>query len=433
MEVGDRTAVTPAPIDRGAAGGFRRDTTTPLAFRNRSGHVLNGRLETGPVPVKQWAIFAHCFACGKKSNTAVRISRALARQGIGVLRFDFSGLDESEGEFGHGLSQDIPDIEDAIEHMRNSGRPVALLVGHSMGGVAALAVARSDPSIRSVATIGTPFQPRSHERRVATVDGPPDHTSAALWAGVGSTDRREAIASLGKALLVIQAADDTVVPVDDAKALFDAAPHPRSLMLLDRGDHFVQDPADAEYVAAGIAAWSSRHSPSGTGPIDKLEKGTVRAEETGLGRFQLMVRTGSGQLIADEPPEAGGLGSGLAPYQLLQAALAACTAMTCRLYADRKGWTLARVSVEVSRQAMGPNGVETYHKQVAFVGDLDARQRGRLIEIAGKCPVHRTLAGGVAIETREVDPVATNPGGAATRSALGTGGHGREPSDSPGV
>ncbi|MBL8593696.1 MAG: alpha/beta fold hydrolase [Devosia sp.] len=402
----DQVATRSASVLQGgvaAQGGS--DMTIRLAFRNRAGHLLHGRLEVGPVPVRQWAIFAHCFACGKKSNTAVRISRALARHGIGVLRFDFTGLDESEGAFGHGLSQDIADLEDAIDHMRLSGRPVTLVVGHSMGGVAALAVAHSDPSIRAVATIGAPFKPRLRPESHSTDDGPPDHSSAALWDGAGPDRQREAIASLGKALLVVHAADDTVVPVDDASALFEAAAHPKSLLLLDRGDHFVQDPADAGYVAAGIAAWNSRHAPSAEQPVERLE-GIVRAEETGIGKFQLAVRTSSGRLIADEPVSAGGLGSGPAPYELLEAALAACTVMTCRLYADRKGWNLRRVSAEVEREARGRDGTEIYRKRVAFEGDLDSAQRERLTEIAGRCPVHRTLTGGgVVIETREADPV----------------------------
>lgn len=412
----DLDAVVLASAGRDAAArGW--DTTRRLTFRNRSGHLLHGRLETGPVPLRQWAIFAHCFACGKKSNTAVRISRALARHGIGVLRFDFTGLDESEGEFGHGLSQDIADLDDAIEHMHNSGRPVALVVGHSMGGVAALAVARSHPSIQAVATIGAPFQPEWLQPDASVADGPPDHSSAAMWDGVRPADQREAIASLGKALLVIHAADDTVVPVNDANGLFDAAPHPKSLLLLDRGNHFIQDPADAEYVAASIAAWSSRHVPSNKEPLDPLGNGIVRAEETGIGKFQLVVSTPSGSLIADEPVSAGGLGSGPAPYELLEAALAACTVMTCRLYADRKGWNLRRVSVAVEREARGRDGTEAYRKQVAFDGDLNSAQRERLTEIAGRCPVHRTLTGGgVVIETREVDPVVD--GASLDRNAL---------------
>ncbi|MGE3720102.1 MAG: alpha/beta fold hydrolase [Bauldia sp.] len=405
-----------ASVGRGATVRGGGDTTR-LTFRNRDGNLLHGRIEVGPVPVRQWAIFAHCLACGKKSNTAVRISRALARHGIGVLRFDFTGLDESEGEFGRGLSQDIADLEDAVEHMRVSGRPVALVVGHSMGGVAALAVASSHPEIRAVATIGAPFRPRDTQPSAIARGGPPDHASPALWDGVEPADQRRAIASPGKALLVIHAADDTVVPVDDASALFEAAPHPKSQLLLDRGEHFIQDLADAEYVAAGIAAWASRHVPREGEPLARLPDGIVRAEETGIGKFQLAVSTPSGTLIADEPSSAGGLGSGPAPYELLAAALAACTVMTCRLYADRKGWNLRRVSAEVEREARGRDGTEIYRKRVVFEGDLDSAQRERLIEIAGRCPVHRTLTGGgIVIETSGADPVVDGDGGTRMRS-----------------
>ncbi len=381
----------------------------PFSFQNAAGETLDGALEIGAPPSRAYAVFAHCFTCDKSSRAAVRISRVLAARGIGVLRFDFTGLGESEGEFGEGLSRDADDIACAVRAMEGTGRPVQLLIGHSFGGAAVLAVAGRLDGIRAVAVIGAPFDPehvlkhleapgsgaKGAETGAVTIGGRPFKLSAGFAENIRSHNQQPRLASLNKALLVLHSPTDDVVSIEHASKVFLAARHPKSFISLDDAGHLLGRRQDADYVATCIAAWAEPY-------LRKVENdrpaadGGVRIEETGAGKFQVMVTTPAAQFFADEPRDVGGLDSGPTPFELVGAGLGVCTAMTCRLYADRKAWPLARTTVEIHN---GPTvaGRRSFVRQVGFEGDLDTAQRTRLLEIANKCPVHRALEAGMDV------------------------------------
>lgn len=390
-------------------------TAVDFDFESAAGHRLTGVLETGPGPVRAWAVFAHCFTCDKTSLAAVRVSRALAEAGVGVLRFDFTGLGESEGVFGAGLSGDVRDVVCAAKAMEASGRTPRLLVGHSFGGAAALAAAGALETVAAVAVIATPFD----AEHVLTHVGPgieslaPGRRVPVSIAGrdfelgpdfvedIRSHNQRARIEGLKRALLVLHSPVDDIVSIDNASGIFLTARHPKSFVSLDHADHLLTDRADADYAARVIAAWASRY----VGDVDAQADAPappaqgLRVEETGGGKFQVRVTTASGGFFADEPVSVGGLGTGPTPYDLLGAGLGACTAMTCRLYADRKDWPLERVVVEVGHTARTASGPDHFTRKIRFAGDLDEAKRTRLLEIADRCPVHRTLTESAVIST----------------------------------
>lgn len=396
--------------------------TRTFDFANRRGRSLSGRLEVPEGPVRAWAVFAHCFTCDKRSLAAVRVSRALAERGVGVLRFDFTGLGESEGELAEsGFSANVDDLLDAVARMRAQGCAPALLVGHSLGGAAVLAAAGEVPEARAVAVIGAPCQPEhvlrlmvgapDAEGRVALdVGGRQVTLDPAFVEDLKRQDPARRIAALDRALLVLHAPGDAVVGIDNASAIFAAARHPKSFVSLDGADHLLSAAADADYAAGVIAAWADRYLPATDPAPEDDEPERVTAEETGAGRFQTRITTGGRSFVADEPEAVGGLGSGPSPYALLSAALGACTVMTVRLYAERKGWPLERARAVVRHERRsGAEPADLFEREVGFSGPLDDAQRARLLEIAGRCPVHRTLERGARVETRAEVP----PGAAA--------------------
>ena len=379
-------------------------------FENAAGRRLSGVLETGPRPPRAFAVFAHCFTCDKRPHAAVRVSRALAECGIGVLRFDFTGLGESEGDFGGGLSSDVADIVAAVEAMGAAGHEVQILIGHSFGGAAVLAAAGRCDSVRAVAVINAPADAEhvlkhiegdlNGEGRVPVeVAGRRFELGAGFVRDLSGHDQKARIARLHRALLILHAPRDEVVGIDNATEIFIAARHPKSFVSLDDADHLLTERADSDYAAGVIAAWAERYVEAEAPTAAPRAPDAVRVEETGGGKFQVEVQAGPARFLADEPVEVGGLDSGPSPYDLLGAALGACTAMTCRLYADRKGWPLDRVTVEVSHTARTAQTKDRFRREVGLEGDLDAEQRQRLIEIAEKCPVHRTLTEGAEVAT----------------------------------
>lgn len=392
-------------------------TAVDFDFANPAGRKLTGVLETGPGPVRAWAVFAHCFTCDKTSLAATRVSRALADHGIGVLRFDFTGLGESEGEFGKGLSGDVQDVVCAARAMEATGRTPRLLIGHSFGGAAALAAAGALDSVAAVAVIGTPFDAEhvlthvgealegaTPGRRVpVSIAGRDFELGADFVEDIRSHNQQARIAGLKRALLVLHSPVDDIVSIDNASGIFQAARHPKSFVSLDDANHLLTREADADYAAAVIAAWAGRYvgdltdQGEATAPMQGL-----RVEETGGGQFQVRVITASGSFLADEPASVGGLGSGPTPYDLLGAGLGACTAMTCRLYADRKGWPLERVVVEVGHVAKTASAPDRFTRKIGFGGGLDEDQQARLMEIADRCPVHRTLTESAVISTERL-------------------------------
>jgi uncharacterized OsmC-like protein/pimeloyl-ACP methyl ester carboxylesterase len=388
---------------------------TAFNFANTSGRELSGVLERGDGPARAWAVFAHCFTCDKTSLAATRLSRALADLGVGVLRFDFTGLGESEGEFGKGLSGDIQDVVCAARAMTDQGMTPQLLVGHSFGGAAVLAAAGELDMIKAVAVIGAPFDAEHVLTHVdpALIDAaagqcvPVEIGGRAFELGadfvrdIRGQNQKARIENLGRALLVLHSPVDEIVSIDNASGIFLAARHPKSFVSLDHANHLLTDKVDSDYAASVVAAWASRYLDLAAEPVEAPVQG-VRVEETGAGKFQVRVVTPSTTFLADEPVSVGGLDSGPTPYDLLSAGLGACTAMTCRLYAERKKWPLERVVVEVGHTARTASEPDRFVRKIAFQGELDEAQHVRLLEIADRCPVHRTLTESAVVETERL-------------------------------
>jgi putative redox protein len=399
-------------------------------FTGAAGQKLAGRLDLPDHAPRGYALFAHCFTCTKNSLAAVRIARALAARGFGVLRFDFTGLGGSEGKFSEGgFSGDVADLLSAADQMAKAGMAPKLLVGHSLGGAAVLAAAAELPEIAAVATVAAPFdvQHVTHlfkggldtilEKGEAEVQlgGRPFTIRRSFIDDLRTHDQGARIARLHHPLLVLHSPVDQTVGIENASSIFLAARHPKSFVSLDSADHLLTRETDATYVADVIATWASRYLEAAA-PMPELEplQDQVLVQETGAGKFQAEVRTGTTRFLVDEPATAGGLGSGPGPYDLLCAALGACTSMTLRLYADQKQWPLARTRVAVGHtKDKDRKPADLFTRSIALEGALDATQRTRLMEIANKCPVHRTLEAGSAIETNEI-PTATVPSAQAS-------------------
>jgi uncharacterized OsmC-like protein/pimeloyl-ACP methyl ester carboxylesterase len=379
---------------------------------------ISGWLETPETTPRGWAIFAHCFTCGKESRAAVHISRALSRAGIGVLSFDFAGTgSDSRTDGAVSFASDIGDLRAAAAAMSAAGMTPTLLVGHSLGGTAAIAAAAEMPDIAAVATIGAPadlkhilslVQPgdldtvaRVGEAKVE-IAGRPFLIRRSFIDAVETIDVEKSIASLRRPLLIMHSPLDQVVGIDHASRIFIASRHPKSFISLDTADHLLTNGTDAIYAAAMVAAWATRFMPTLSDDLSQVEvaKGVV-ATETLAGKFQLVVRSGDHTLLADEPASVGGLGSGMSPYELVSAGLAACTVMTMRLYANRKGFPLERASTTVEhRKVADMMPPDRFTRTIVLEGPLDEDQRARILEIADRCPVDLTLVRGSDVPTK---------------------------------
>ncbi len=400
-------------------------------FPNASGHRLAGLLDRPPGEARAFALFAHCFTCGKESRAAKRIAEGLTALGIAVLRFDFTGLGSSEGEFANtSFSSNVADLIAAADHLRRTESAPAILIGHSLGGAAVLAAAGEIPEARAVVTIAAPSDP-GHVTGLFAEHVPAIEAQGQLevkLAGRAFSIRREfladvaeqrleaRIAALRKALLVFHAPTDDVVGIDNASRIFQAAKHPKSFVSLADADHLLSRRSDAAYVANVIAAWAERYLEMAPEiPREApAEEGAVLVRETQAGRFQQAVLVGAHRFFADEPVKVGGLDSGPSPYDLLLAGLGGCTAMTLRLYAERKGLSLDSVTVSLRIGKIHASDCETcetkegmidrIERTITLDGALDRDTRARLMEIADKCPVHRTLTSEVEIRTTERNP-----------------------------
>jgi uncharacterized OsmC-like protein/alpha-beta hydrolase superfamily lysophospholipase len=397
-------------------------------FRNAEGQQLAALLDRPEGDIRAVALFAHCFTCGKHNRAARHIADGLKQRGIAALRFDFTGLGASEGEFANTtFSSNVDDLVAAADHLRQTLAAPAILIGHSLGGAAVLAAAHRIPEALAVATIAAPFDPAHviglFKERVAdigakgevevTIAGRSFHIRRALLDDIAEQKLATHIASLRKALLVFHSPTDDTVGIDNASHIFTTAKHPKSFISLAGADHLLSRSGDAVYVANVIAAWAERYldMTAGAETAAEIPEGTVIVRETGNGQFQQEVAVGKHRLLADEPAAAGGRDTGPGPYDLLLAALGACTSMTIRLYADRKQIPLARTLVRLRHGKIyaadcadcetKEGKIDHIDREISFEGVLDAATRARLLEIADKCPVHRTLTSEVDIRTVE--------------------------------
>ncbi len=406
--------------------------TERFTFTGHDGHELAARLDLPEGPHLATALFAHCFTCSKDIPAARRISARLAGAGIAVLRFDFTGLGHSGGEFENtSFTTNVEDLVRAADALAARDMPPSLLVGHSLGGAAVLAAASRIDSALAVATIAAPFDPGhvTHNfdgalERIATdgsaeveLGGRPIRIGRKFVEDVRAENLAPKISGLKRALLVLHAPRDDTVGIDNATEIFKAAKHPKSFVTLDSADHLVTDPGDAEYAAGVIAAWAQRYLDlKHPAPPPGAPEGVVRVCEVDPDGFLQDVHAGPHHYVrADEPEAYGGTDRGMSPYGFLASGLGACTSMTIRMYARRKGWPLDHVSVDVTHDKVhaqdadgsSPAKIDSFVRTIRLRGNLGDDQRQRLLEIADKCPVHRTLEQTSRIETRLAAPDTT--------------------------
>lgn len=405
--------------------------TERITFPGHDGSELSARLDRPVGPHLATALFAHCFTCSKDILPARRIAARLAAAGIAVLRFDFTGLGQSEGEFADTtFTSNVDDLIAAASRLAGMDMTPALLIGHSLGGAAVLKAGAQLDTVKAVVTLGAPFAPDHVTQSftgkleeivadgVAEVDlgGRNFMIGRDFLEDIRAEKLGPAIRKLDAALLVMHAPLDQVVGIDNAQAIFQAAMHPKSFVTLDDADHLISRAEDAEYAAGVIAAWAARYLDlKAPEPPSDAPEGVIRVTEADPDGFMQDVTNGPfHHLLADEPEAFGGTNRGLSPYGFLSAGLGACTSMTIRMYARRKGWPLDHVRVDVTHAkvhaedaaedaAQGEGGkgqkVDQFNRKVYLRGDLDADQRARLLEIADRCPVHKTLHKKNRIET----------------------------------
>ncbi len=396
-----------------------------IDFPGATGANLAARLDLPAKPIA-FALFAHCFTCNKDIFAAPRIAQGLTARGIAVLRFDFTGLGASEGEFANtNFSSNVQDLVAAADYLRKNHGAPALLIGHSLGGAAVLAAAPHVPEATAVVTIGSPASADhvTHnfsanlaeiaEKGTATValSGRSFTITKQFLDDVAEQNILEGLPKLKKALLVCHSPRDEYVGIENATKIFVAARHPKSFLSLDTADHLLRKREDAIYAADMIAAWASRYLPAVEEPA-ALPAGTVEVNETLAGHLAQRVRAGRHVLLAGEPVAVGGDDSGPGPYDYLLAALGACTSMTMRLYAERKGIAAERFSVRLSHRRIHAEdcadcetkegNIGEITRDISIEGDLPESARTRLMEIADRCPVHETLTHEIKIRSRLV-------------------------------
>ncbi|MCI4666002.1 MAG: bifunctional alpha/beta hydrolase/OsmC family protein [Neomegalonema sp.] len=399
--------------------------TERILFDGHAGDKLAARLDLPEFETRAYALFAHCFTCGKDIAAARRVAQRLTEQGVAVLRFDFTGLGHSKGEFANtSFTSNVDDLVQAAAWLAAERAAPKLIIGHSLGGAAAIAAAARLPEVRAVATIGAPADPGhvlhnfGGDLAKIRADGEADVELAGrrFRIGRGFVEDVEAasldqiLATLKRPLLVMHAPRDEFVGIDNASHIFAAAKHPKSFVSLDNADHLLTREEDAAYAADVIAAWAGRYAL----PTSSLEAGAadaslVRSAEVDPARFLQSIYAGGRHFHADEPKSVGGEGLGPTPYDLVAAGLAACTSMTVRMYARRKGLKLDRVYVDVSHQKIHASDcadceaahgrVDEFSRTVYLEGELSETERAKLMEIADKCPVHRTLEGEIKVRT----------------------------------
>ncbi len=384
-----------------------------FTFHGADGTRLAGRLDLPAGTPRATALFAHCFTCSKDFVASRRIAQGLVDNGIAVLRFDFTGLGHSEGEFANAtFSSNVDDLAAAADALRARGTAPTLLVGHSLGGAAVIAAAPRIPEVKAVATINAPADPahvvhQFHDRRAeierdgeaeVSLAGRPFTIRKSFLDDVAANTLDDRLAGLHRALLVLHAPLDTTVGIENATRLFVGAKHPKSFVTLDGADHLLTRPTDAAYAATVIAAWASRYMPEAPA-IPAPDSGVHVIESGTKGFLNTIAAPRDRSILADEPKSVGGTDRGLTPFELVGAGLGACTTMTMRMYANRKGWPAGAATAHVTWSQKDRYN-STFNRTITLSGDLTAEQRARLIEIADRCPVHRMLEGTITVETQ---------------------------------
>lgn len=403
-----------------------------VTFTGSKGESLAARMDMPAGFIRATAIFAHCFTCSKDILAAKRIAGELSAKGIAVLRFDFTGLGASDGDFANtNFSSNVGDLVRAADFLRQNYEAPSVLVGHSLGGAAVLCAALKIPEVKAVATIGAPADAehvvhnfgasleeieRDGEATVSLA-GRPFKIQKQFLDDVRTQSVEQHTGKLKSALMVLHSPIDQTVGIENAAAIFTAAKHPKSFVSLDSADHLLSNPDDAAYAASVISAWASRYIGADRPAVESSDREGVLVAETGEGKFQNYVRSGSHRLLTDEPTSVGGLDSGPSPYDFLAVALGACTSMTLRMYATFKKLDIGAVSVTVlhekihatdceacAEDMMTPSGkIDQFERRISIEGEVDPALHGKLLEIADKCPVHKTLEGRATVVTRIVE------------------------------
>ncbi|BBB25655.1 bifunctional alpha/beta hydrolase/OsmC family protein [Amphritea japonica] len=399
--------------------------TERLEFTGHDGSLLAARLDLPVGKPAAYALFAHCFTCSKDIQAAKRIAQRLASLGIAVLRFDFTGLGHSQGEFANtGFSSNMQDLLLAVSFLREQYAAPQLLIGHSLGGAAVLAMAGQVPETKAVVTIGAPADPRhvlhnfggqvdeicSEGKADVSLAGRAFTIKRQFIEDISAVSLEQAVTGLRKALLVMHAPLDETVDLANAAELFQMAKHPKSFVTLDSADHLLSRFEDADYAAEVISTWAQRYIDVQLLPKQmKAPEGITRISEADPDSFTQDVSAAGHHLVADEPASYGGNYLGPTPYQLVAAGLGACTSMTIRMYARQKNIPLEHVQVDVSHTKVHAQDcakceqesgkIDQFLRHITLTGDLTSKQQQRLLEIADRCPVHRTLEGEINIET----------------------------------
>lgn len=398
-----------------------------ITFEGSDG-MLAARLDMPIGEPKTFALFAHCFTCSKDIFAASRVAAALTDRGVATLRFDFTGLGQSDGEFENtNFSSNIEDLLKAAEFLNQNYEAPSILIGHSLGGAAILAAAAQVASTEAVVTIGAPFDPahvghhflnsqseiEEKGEAAVTIGGRPFKVKKQFLDDLEGQEQVERLKSLHKPLLIFHAPLDQTVGINNAGNIFASAKHPKSFISLDGADHLLSKRSDAVYVADVIGSWAERYVGSLQKPTVstslKSDENTTVVAEAGTGKFVQQVDTSGHLLVADEPFSVGGTNTGPTPYDLLVSGLGACTSMTIRMYADRKKWPLESVAVKLRHQKVHADDcehcetssgkIDTIDREIELKGELSDEQRARLLEIADLCPVHKTLHSEVKINS----------------------------------
>ena len=393
-----------------------------INFKNAQGYELSGRLE---LPANRhphnYAVFAHCFTCSKNFSATKNISRALTTAGYGVLRFDFTGLGDSDGDFADtNFSGNVDDLLAAIEFLETNYKAPTLLVGHSLGGAAVIFASAKASSIKAVATIGAPSDTK-HVRHLfgdqinaitengeATVQlsGRPFKIKEQFLKDINEQHVTNTLKSLRKPILIAHSPQDDTVGITHAEKLYHAAVHPKSFISLDGADHLLMNKTDSKYIGEVIAKWASRYIEE---PKEEIlnSRDNVAASLNQKDMFTTQMKAGNHYFTADEPESVGGNNFGPTPFDLLSSGLAACTVMTIQMYARRKEWKVDNVQCHVNYDKQFPvNGnldaveIDTFTREIKITGDLDEKQLKRILQIADKCPVHKTLHSETQVVTK---------------------------------